>query len=97
MDNYLNIIKSSNANKLKDLNYKNFVELINRLNFEQRIDKLQNNINNLDDIDFIQKYEVEKIVEEQKQNEKLMEQLDEKMNFFDMVIFRNNYIFLPIY
>lgn len=52
MDNYLNIIKSSNANKLKDLNYKNFVELINRLNFEQRIDKLQNNINNLDDIDF---------------------------------------------
>ena len=50
---------------------------------------LENNNNdndnkeNIDDIDFIQKYEVEKIVEEQKQNEKLMEQLDEKMNFFE--------------
>ena len=52
MDNYLNIIKSSNANKLKDLNYKNLVDLINRFNFEQKIDKLQNNINNLDDMDF---------------------------------------------
>ena len=61
MDNYLNIIKSSNANKLKDLNYKNFVELINRLNFEQRIDKLQNNINNLDDIDFFPNNFEEKI------------------------------------
>ena len=61
MDNYLNIIKSSNVNKLKDLNYKNFVELINRLNFEQRIDKLQNNINNLDDIDFFTNNFEEKI------------------------------------
>ena len=61
MDNYLNIIKSSNVNKLKDLNYKNFVELINRLNFEQRIDKLQNNINNLDDIDFFPNNFEEKI------------------------------------
>ena len=61
MDNYLNIIKSSNVNKLKDLNYKNFVELINRLNFEQRIDKLQNNINNLDDIDYFPNNFEEKI------------------------------------
>ena len=61
MDNYLNIIKSSNVNKLKDLNYKNFVELINKLNFEQRIDKLQNNINNLDDIDFFPNNFEEKI------------------------------------
>ena len=61
MDNYLNLIKSSNVNKLKDLNYKNFVELINRLNFEQRIDKLQNNINNLDDIDYFPNNFEEKI------------------------------------
>ena len=61
MDNYLNLIKSSNANKLKDLNYKNFVELINRLNFEQKIDKLQNNINNLDDIDYFPNNFEEKI------------------------------------
>ena len=61
MENYLNIIKSSNAKNFKDLSLKNWTELINRLNFEQRIDKLQNNINNLDDIDFFQNNCEEKI------------------------------------
>ena len=61
MENYLNIIKSSNAKNFKDLSLKNWTDLINRLNFEQRIDKLQNNINNLDDIDFFQNNCEEKI------------------------------------
>ena len=61
MENYLNIIKSSNAKNFKDLSFKNWTDLINRLNFEQKIDKLQNNINNLDDIDFFQNNCEEKI------------------------------------
>ena len=87
MDNYLNIIKSSNANKLKDLNYKNFVELINRLNFEQRIDKLQNNINNLDDIDFFPNNFEEKIdIKKNDFNEKekyYLKQIEELKNKYN--------------
>ena len=86
MDNYLNIIKSSNANKLKDLNYKNFVELINRLNFEQKTDKLQNNINNLDDTDhfpnnFEEKIDIKKndFNEKEKYYLKQIEELKNKL------------------
>ena len=49
---------------------------------------LENNINgehddNIEDIDYVKKYEVEKIIEEQKENEKLMEKLDNQMQFFE--------------
>ena len=58
MDNYINIIKSCNSknitelNKLKESSYKIWLELMNRLNIEQKIDKLQDNINNMDEIDY---------------------------------------------
>ena len=58
MNNYINIVKSCNSknltelNKLKESGYKIWLELMNRLNIEQKIDKLQDNINNIDEIDY---------------------------------------------
>ena len=88
MDNYLNIIKSSNtknyleSNKVKDLSYKNWMELINKLNIKQKINILENNINNLDDIGFQQNDSKEKIdiknqdfIEKEKQYLKTIEDL----------------------
>ena len=88
MDNYLNIIKSSNtknyleSNKAKDLSYKNWMELINKLNIKQKINILENNINNLDDIGFQQNDSKEKIdlinqdfIEKEKQYLKTIEEL----------------------
>ena len=88
MDNYLNIIKSSNtknyleSNKVKDLSYKNWMELINKLNIKQKINILENNINNLDDIGFQQNDSKEKIdiinqdfIEKEKQYLKTIEEL----------------------
>lgn len=88
MDNYLNIIKSSNtknyleSNKAKDLSYKNWMELINKLNIKQKINILENNINNLDDIGFQQNDSKEKIdiinqdfIEKEKQYLKTIEDL----------------------
>ena len=88
MDNYLNIIKSSNtknyleSNKVKDLSYKNWMELINKLNIKQKINILENNINNLDDIGFQLNDSKEKIdlinqdfIEKEKQYLKTIEDL----------------------
>ena len=58
MEKYLNLIKPSNAknyiefNKLKESSHKNWVELMNKLNIEQKLNELEENINNLDDIEF---------------------------------------------
>ena len=57
MDNYINLKNSINSknhtelNKLKESSYKIWIELMNKLNIEQKMNKLQTNINNLDDLD----------------------------------------------
>ena len=93
MDNYLNIIKISNSkniselNKIKDLSYKNWTELIKRLNIEQKIDKLQNNINNIDDMEYYPNNLDEKndiknnnFIEKEKQYLKQIEELRNNVN-----------------
>ena len=93
MDNYLNIIKISNSksiselNKIKDLSYKNWTELIKRLNIEQKIDKLQNNINNIDDMEYYPNNLNEKndiknnnFIEKEKQYLKQIEELRNNVN-----------------
>jgi kinesin family protein 5 len=47
MDNYMNSIKSIKKESI----YKNWIELMNKLNLEQKLNKLQENINNIDDLD----------------------------------------------
>ena len=104
MDNYLNIIKSSNtknyleSNKVKDLSYKNWMELINKLNIKQKINILENNINNLDDIGFQQNDSKEKIdiinqdfIEKEKQYIKTIEDLKYQLyNNTSNQIIKNN-------
>ena len=104
MDNYLNIIKSSNtknyleSNKVKDLSYKNWMELINKLNIKQKINILENNINNLDDIGFQQNDSGEKIdiinqdfIEKEKQYLKTIEDLKYQLyNNTSNQIIKNN-------
>ena len=57
MENYINLNKSSNAknyielNKLKESSYKNWMELMNKLNLKQKINELKESINNIDDIE----------------------------------------------
>ena len=57
MDNYINLKNSINTknhtelNKLKESSHKIWIELMNKLNIEQKKNKLQTNINNLDDLD----------------------------------------------
>ena len=93
MDNYLNIIKISNSkniselNKIKDLSYKNWTELIKRLNIELKIDKLQNNINNIDDMEYYPNNLDEKndiknnnFIEKEKQYLKQIEELRNNVN-----------------
>ena len=93
IDNYLNIIKISNSkniselNKIKDLSYKNWTELIKRLNIEQKIDKLQNNINNIDDMEYYPNNLDEKndiknnnFIEKEKQYLKQIEELRNNVN-----------------
>ena len=104
MDNYLNIIKSSNtknyleSNKVKDLSYKNWMELINKLNIKQKINILENNINNLDDIGFQQNDSKEKIdiinqdfIEKEKQYLKTIENLKYQLynNTYNQIV-KNN-------
>ena len=56
IDNYLNLLKSTNSknhleqNKLKETSYKNLIDLKNKLNIEQNIDKLQTKINRINEI-----------------------------------------------
>ena len=47
MDNYMNLIKSIKKESFS----KNWIELMNKLNLEQKLNKLQANINNIDDLD----------------------------------------------
>jgi hypothetical protein len=74
-------------NKIKDLSYKNWTELIKRLNIEQKIDKLQNNINNIDDMEYYPNNLDEKndiknnnFIEKEKQYLKQIEELRNNVN-----------------
>ena len=78
LNNIQNNLDELNQNKNK---YEEMFEEADRI-------ILENNINgehddNTEDIDYVKKYEVEKIIEEQKENEKLMEKLDNQMQFFE--------------
>ena len=67
IDNYLNLLKSTNSknhleqNKLKETSYKNLIDLKNKLNIEQNIDKLQTKINRINEISLEQMNLDEKI------------------------------------
>ena len=67
IDNYLNLLKSTNSknhleqNKLKETSYKNIIDLKNKLNIEQNIDKLQTKINRINEISLEQMNLDEKI------------------------------------
>ena len=67
IDNYLNLLKSTNLknhleqNKLKETSYKNLIDLKNKLNIEQNIDKLQTKINRINEISLEQMNLDEKI------------------------------------
>ena len=67
IDNYLNLLKSTNSknhleqNKLKETSYKYLIDLKNKLNIEQNIDKLQTKINRINEISLEQMNLDEKI------------------------------------
>ena len=67
IDNYLNLFKSINSknhleqNKFKETSYKNLIDLKNKLNIEQNIDKLQTKINRINEISLEQMNLDEKI------------------------------------
>ena len=93
MNNYINIIKTCNSkniielNKLKESSYKNWLELMNRLNIEQKIDNLQDNINKLDEIeykpnDFEEKIDIENnkdFIEKERQYIKTIDELKNQL------------------
>ena len=92
IDNYLNLLKSTNSknhleqNKLKETSYKNLIDLKNKLNIEQNIDKLQTKINRINEIGLEQMNSDEKIYltntdfkEKEKQYIKKIEELKNKL------------------
>ena len=58
INNYINLFKSSNSknyleqNKLKETNYKNLLDLKNKLNIEQNMEKFKNKINSIEEMDY---------------------------------------------
>ena len=77
LNNIQNNLDELNQNKNK---YEEMFEEADKIIMENNKGE---NMDNLNEIDYVKKYEVEKIVEEQKENEKLMEQLDNQMQFFE--------------
>ena len=78
LNNIQNNLDELNQNKNK---YEEMFEEADKIIMENN--PKGNNNDNINDIDYIKKYEVEKIIEEQKENEKLMEKLDNQMQFFE--------------
>ena len=78
LNNIQNNLDELNQNKNK---YEEMFEEADKIIMENNPNG--NNNDNINDIDYIKKYEVEKIIEEQKENEKLMEKLDNQMQFFE--------------
>ena len=77
LNNIQNNLDELNQNKNK---YEEMFEEADKIIMENNKGE---NMDNLNEIDYVKKYEVEKIVEEQKENEKLMEQLDSQMQSFE--------------
>ena len=77
LNNIQNNLNELNQNKNK---YEEMFEEADKIIMENN-NEINNENNN--DIDYIKHYEVEKIVEQQKQNEKLMEELDNQMLSFE--------------
>ena len=80
LNNIQNNLDELNQNKNK---YEEMFEEADKIIMENNINGNNNDNENINDIDYVKKYEVEKILEEQKENEKLMEQLDNQMQFFE--------------
>ena len=78
LNNIQNNLDELNQNKNK---YEEMFEEADKIIMENNPNGNDND--NINDIDYIKKYEVEKIIEEQKENEKLMEKLDNQMQFFE--------------
>jgi len=77
LNNIQNNLNELNQNKNK---YEEMFEEADKIILENN-NEINNENNN--DIDYIKQYEVEKIVDEQKQNEKLMEELDNQILSFE--------------
>ena len=77
LNNIQNNLDELNQNKNK---YEEMFEEADKIIMENNP---SNNNEELEEIDFIKKYEVEKIVEEQKENEKLIGELDKQMQIFE--------------
>ena len=75
LNNIQNNLDKLNQNKDK---YEEMFEEADKIILENN-----NNNDNIEDFDYINKYEVEKLVEEQKANEKLLGELDNQMQFFE--------------
>ena len=75
LNNIQNNLDKLNQNKDK---YEEMFEEADKIILENN-----NNNDNREDFDYINKYEVEKLVEEQKANEKLLGELDNQMQFFE--------------
>ena len=78
LNNIQNNLNELNNNKNK---YEEMFEEADKIIMENNPDFNNNNFD--ENFDFINKYEVEKLVEEQKENEKLLGELDNKMQFFE--------------
>ena len=75
LNNIQNNLDKLNQNKDK---YEEMFEEADKIILENN-----NNNDNIEDFDYINKYEVEKLVEEQKANERLLGELDNQMQFFE--------------
>ena len=78
LNNIQNNLNELNNNKNK---YEEMFEEADKIIMENNPDFDNNNFDQ--NFDFINKYEVEKLVEEQKENEKLLGELDDKMQLFE--------------
>ena len=78
LNNIQNNLNELNNNKNK---YEEMFEEADKIIMENNPDFNNNNFDQ--NFDFINKYEVEKLVEEQKENEKLLGELDDKMQIFE--------------
>ena len=77
LNNIQNNLNELNQNKNK---YEEMFEEADKIIMEN---DTQDKNDNLDDIDYIKQYEVEKLVEEQRENERLINELDNQMQFFE--------------
>ena len=77
LNNIQNNLNELNQNKNK---YEKMFEEADKIIMEN---DTQDKNDNLDDIDYIKQYEVEKLVEEQRENEKLINELDNQMQLFE--------------